>query len=231
MASYGLNKVSLIGNIAHEPTYQVFPNVPDVGVTKIVVATSEYWTDKAGVQQTRTEWHKVVIFGPLAKIAHKISKKGTKVYIEGQLQTRFWINSEGLQKNVTEIVVNARGIFQVLSNGNFETTNNSKYDESNDLNQLHEFNSQYDSTQINNVKESNYQYKSTQINNMNESTPQYDSTQINNVNESTPQYDSTQINNVNESTPQYDSTQINNVNESDPQYDPTQINDVKESEI
>ncbi|WP_456407969.1 single-stranded DNA-binding protein, partial [Thiolapillus sp.] len=89
MASRGINKVILIGNLGKDPETRYMPS--GGAVTNITMATSETWKDKqSGEQQERTEWHRVVFFNRLAEIAGEYLKKGSKVYIEGSLRTRKW---------------------------------------------------------------------------------------------------------------------------------------------
>ncbi len=103
MASRGVNKVILIGNLGQDPEVRYMPN--GGAVTNISVATSETWKDKnTGEQQERTEWHRVVMFRRLAEIAGEYLKKGSKVYIEGRLQTRKWQDQQGNDRYTTEIV-------------------------------------------------------------------------------------------------------------------------------
>lgn len=121
MASRGINKVILVGNLGQDPEVRYLPN--GGAVTNISVATSETWKDKqTGEQKDRTEWHRVVIFGKLAEIAGEYLKKGSQVYIEGQLQTRKWQDQSGQDRYTTEIVVNVGGTLQMLSSrsGNYE---------------------------------------------------------------------------------------------------------------
>ncbi|MCB1923543.1 MAG: single-stranded DNA-binding protein, partial [Gammaproteobacteria bacterium] len=89
MASRGVNKVILIGNLGQDPEVRYMPN--GGAVCNITVATSETWKDKnTGESQEKTEWHRVVMFRRLAEIAGEYLKKGSKVYLEGRLQTRKW---------------------------------------------------------------------------------------------------------------------------------------------
>ncbi len=99
----GINKVILIGNLGNDPEVRY---MPDGGaVANITVATSEQWKDKqTGEQQERTEWHRVVMFRRLGEIAGEYLKKGSKVYIEGKLQTRKWQDQNGNDRYTTEIV-------------------------------------------------------------------------------------------------------------------------------
>lgn len=94
-----LNKVNLIGNVGSIET------ISNEGV-KLSVATSEYWTDKnTNEKQSKTEWHQVVIWGNLANIAQNLFQKGSKVFIEGQLQTKSWKTETGETKYTTQVVV------------------------------------------------------------------------------------------------------------------------------
>ncbi|SQI35568.1 Helix-destabilizing protein [Leminorella richardii] len=113
MASRGINKVILIGNLGQDPEVRYMPN--GGAVANITVATSESWRDKqTGEQKERTEWHRVVIFGKLAEIAGEYLRKGSQVYLEGQLQTRKWQDQSGQDRYTTEVVVNIGGVMQML---------------------------------------------------------------------------------------------------------------------
>ena len=100
-----VNKVTLIGNLGRDPEVR-FSQSGDK-IANISIATSETWNDKAtGEKREKTEWHRVVIFNDgLAGIAEKFLRKGSKVYIEGQLQTRKWQDKDGLDRYTTEIVL------------------------------------------------------------------------------------------------------------------------------
>jgi len=101
--SKGINKVILIGNIGKDPEVKYMPN--GNAVANITVATSESWKDKnTGEQVDKTEWHRVVFFRRLAEIVGEYLHKGSKVYIEGKLQTRKWQNKDGVDMYTTEIV-------------------------------------------------------------------------------------------------------------------------------
>jgi single-strand DNA-binding protein len=103
MASRGVNKVILVGNLGADPEVRYMPN--GNAVTNIRIATSETWKDKqTGEQREQTEWHRVVFFRRLAEIAGEYLKKGSKVYIEGRLQTRKWQGQDGQDRYTTEIV-------------------------------------------------------------------------------------------------------------------------------
>ncbi|STL49480.1 single-strand binding protein [Escherichia coli] len=89
MASRGVNKVILVGNLGQDPEVRYMPN--GGAVANITLATSESWRDKAtGEMKEQTEWHRVVLFGKLAEVASEYLRKGSQVYIEGQLRTRKW---------------------------------------------------------------------------------------------------------------------------------------------
>ena len=99
----GLNKVILIGNLGRDPETKYLPS--GAAVTSLILATSESWKDKqTGEQKERTEWHRVVGFNRLAEIMGEYLKKGSKVYIEGQLRTEKWQDKEGVDRYTTEII-------------------------------------------------------------------------------------------------------------------------------
>ena len=113
MASRGVNKVILVGNLGQDPEVRYMPN--GGAVANITLATSESWRDKAtGEQKEKTEWHRVVLFGKLAEVAGEYLRKGSQVYIEGSLQTRKWQDQSGQDRYTTEIVVNVGGTMQML---------------------------------------------------------------------------------------------------------------------
>lgn len=113
MASRGINKVILIGNLGQDPEIRYMPN--GGAVANITLATSESWRDKQTNEiREKTEWHRVVIFGKLAEIAGEYLKKGSQVYIEGSLQTRKWQDQSGQDRYTTEVVVNVGGTLQML---------------------------------------------------------------------------------------------------------------------
>ena len=118
MASRGINKVILLGNLGQDPEVRHMPS--GGAVTNISIATSESWKDKeTGQQQDKTEWHKVVFFNRLAEIAGEYLKKGSKVYIEGSLRTRSW-EQEGIKRYATEIVASD---MQMLDSKNANAVN------------------------------------------------------------------------------------------------------------
>jgi single-strand DNA-binding protein len=100
-----VNKVIIVGNLGRDPEVRAFPNGGKV--VNLNIATSETWRDKAsGERKERTEWHRVSILNePLGKIAEQYLKKGSKVYIEGQLETRKWTDQSGAEKYSTEVVL------------------------------------------------------------------------------------------------------------------------------
>ncbi len=103
MATRGVNKVILIGNLGQDPDVRYMPN--GNAVANVSLATSETWKDKnTGESQEKTEWHRVVFFRRLAEIAGEYLKKGSKVYVEGRLQTRKWQDQNGQERYTTEII-------------------------------------------------------------------------------------------------------------------------------
>jgi single-strand DNA-binding protein len=100
----GVNKVILVGNLGDDPEVRSLNNGGEV--VNMRVATSESWKDRDGNRQERTEWHRVVIFNEnLGKVAKSYLKKGSKVYLEGQIQTRKWQDQSGQDKYSTEVVL------------------------------------------------------------------------------------------------------------------------------
>lgn len=99
----GVNKVLIVGNLGQEPEVRYSNN--GSAIANISVATSDSWKDKnTGERQERTEWHRIVMFNRLGEIAGEYLKKGSKVYIEGKLQTRKWQDQQGNDRYSTEIV-------------------------------------------------------------------------------------------------------------------------------
>ncbi len=98
-----VNKALIIGNLGQDPEIKYTQSGSPVA--NLSVATSERWKDKStGDQKEQTEWHRVVVFGRLAEIAEQYLKKGSKVFIEGKIQTRDWEDSEGRKRYTTEVV-------------------------------------------------------------------------------------------------------------------------------
>ena len=100
----GVNKVILVGNLGADPESRSLNNGGEV--VNMRVATSEQWKDRDGNRQERTEWHNVVIFNEnLGRVAKNYLRKGSKVYLEGQIQTRKWTDQSGSDRYTTEIVL------------------------------------------------------------------------------------------------------------------------------
>lgn len=114
MASRGINKVILVGNLGQDPEVRYTAN--GAAVTNASLATSESWKDKnTGQQQDKTEWHQVVIFGKLAEVAGDYLKKGSQVYFEGKLVTRKWQDKQGQDRYTTEVHIDPfNGVMQML---------------------------------------------------------------------------------------------------------------------
>ncbi|MTD41315.1 single-stranded DNA-binding protein SSB1 [Erwinia sp. CPCC 100877] len=113
MASRGINKVILIGNLGQDPEVRYMPS--GGAVASFTLATSESWRDKqTGEMKEVTEWHRISIFGKLAEVAGEYLRKGSQVYIEGQLRTRKWQGQDGQDRYTTEVVVNVGGTMQML---------------------------------------------------------------------------------------------------------------------
>ncbi|MFB9886601.1 single-stranded DNA-binding protein [Balneatrix alpica] len=113
MARGGVNKVILVGNLGADPEVRYMPN--GNAVANISLATSESWKDRnSGQMQERTEWHRVVFFGRLAEVVGQYARKGSKLYVEGKLQTRKWQDQSGQDRYTTEVVVDMGGSMQFL---------------------------------------------------------------------------------------------------------------------
>lgn len=114
MASRGINKVILIGNLGQDPEVRYMPS--GGAVTNITLATSETWKDKqTNEQKEKTEWHRVVFMGKLAEVAGEYLKKGSQVYVEGKLQTRKWTDQSGQERYTTEVMVDGfSGVMQMI---------------------------------------------------------------------------------------------------------------------
>lgn len=97
-----VNKVILVGHIGKTPEIKYMTNGDPVA--NFSLATTENWKDKSGDKQSKTEWHRIVIFGKLAGIVEQYLDKGSQIYIEGKLQTRKWQNKEGVDVYTTEII-------------------------------------------------------------------------------------------------------------------------------
>lgn len=113
MASRGVNRVTILGNLGNDP--EVKYTASGSAIANLTVATSEEWKDKTtGEKREAVEWHRVVLFGKLAEVAGEYLRKGSQVYIEGQLRTRKWTDNAGVEKYTTEIVVGMNGVMQMI---------------------------------------------------------------------------------------------------------------------
>lgn len=110
----GVNKVIIVGTLGNDP--EVKYSASGSAIANLSIATSERWKDKqTGEKKEQTEWHRVVIFGKPAEVAGEYLRKGSQVYIEGQLRTRKWTDSNGVDKYTTEIVIpQMGGVMQML---------------------------------------------------------------------------------------------------------------------
>lgn len=129
-----INKVILIGRVGKDP--EIRQNGSGQKIANFSIATSETWKDKSGERQEKTEWHRVVIFNQgLAEIAERYVHKGTKLYIEGALQTRKWTDQNGQDKYTTEVVLgNYRGEMALLDNKDKANDNNQNANNDGDMN-------------------------------------------------------------------------------------------------
>ena len=108
----GINTMTLLGTCGQAPETRYLPN--GTAVTNLSIATSEQWTDKqTGQKVEKTEWHRVSMFGKVAEVAGEYLRKGSKVYLEGKLQTREW-EKDGIKRYTTEIIVDMQGTMQLL---------------------------------------------------------------------------------------------------------------------
>lgn len=125
-----INKVILVGNLGADPTVSTTQNGSKI--VSLRVATSDSWKDKAtGERKERTEWHRVVIFNSqLADTAERYLRKGSKVYLEGQLQTRVWKDNNGTDRYTTEVVLqNFSGTLVMLDSRNSDSGSMASADE------------------------------------------------------------------------------------------------------
>ncbi len=113
MATRGVNKVILIGNLGADPDVRYMASGDPVA--NIRLATGDVWKDRnTGEQKERTEWHRVVFFGKLAGVVEQYLRKGSKLYVEGRLQTRQWTDQNGQDRYTTEVVVDQSGTMLML---------------------------------------------------------------------------------------------------------------------
>ena len=128
----GINKVIIVGNLGDDPDVRLMPN--GNAVTRISIATSENWKDKqTGQSNERTEWHRVVFFNRLGEIAGEYLKKGSKVYVEGQLRTNQW-EKDGQKHYTTEIIAREMQMLDSKGDGQ-QGQSNSRQNQSNQSNQ------------------------------------------------------------------------------------------------
>lgn len=126
-----LNKVMLIGNVGKDPEIRTMNNGNEVALFSL--ATSEYWKDKStGEKKDKTEWHRVVVYSQgLVNIVKNYVKKGTKLYVSGSIQTRKWVDTQGIDKHATEIILQGfTAELQILDpRTSTSSNNNSNFDE------------------------------------------------------------------------------------------------------
>ena len=128
MASRGVNKAIIVGNVGSDPDIRTMPNGNQV--VHLSIATSDEWKDKnTGEKKEKTEWHRCVFFNKIADIAAQYVNKGSKLYVEGRLQTRSY-EQDGVKKYSTEIVVND---MQMLDSKNTNSNNEVKEASNNDI--------------------------------------------------------------------------------------------------
>ena len=115
-----INKVILVGRLGRDPDIKFTSD--GKAIANLAVATNESWTDKTSGQKVeKTEWHKVVVFGQLADICQRYLHKGSKVYLEGKLQTRKWDNNEGVTQYTTEVVLSGFNSNMMMLDGKGES--------------------------------------------------------------------------------------------------------------
>ncbi len=126
-----LNKVTLIGRLGHDPEIRYTQS--GSAVANATIATNDYWTDKQGEKQERTEWHSLVLWGKLADLAQSYLKKGSQVYVEGQLSTRKWKDEQtGQDKYSTEVLIQGyNSSLTMLGGGNQNNINQQQNDKQN----------------------------------------------------------------------------------------------------
>ncbi|WP_416414331.1 single-stranded DNA-binding protein [Pantoea sp. App145] len=125
MTVRGVNKVILVGFLGQDPEIRYLPN--GVTVAQLSLATAETWRDKqSGEVREHTEWHRVVVFGKLADIAGEYLRKGVQIYLEGQLRTRNWSDSNGVVRYATEVIIGHNGTLQLLGGRRENSQNDEK---------------------------------------------------------------------------------------------------------
>ncbi len=124
-----VNKVVLLGNLGKDP--DVRHSQDGNKVVSFPLATTESWKNKSGERQDKTEWHRVVIFSQgLCDVAEKYLKKGSKVYIEGQIRTRKWQDNSGQEKYTTEVVLSNFNATMIMCDRNGDSTSGGDWDSS-----------------------------------------------------------------------------------------------------
>ena len=113
----GINKAIILGNLGNDPEVRYMPNGEPVA--NISIATSETWNDKnTGEKRERTEWHRVVAYRKTAEIIGQYTRKGSKLYVEGKLQTRKWTDNNGVDRYTTEIIADSVQLLDSKGDGN-----------------------------------------------------------------------------------------------------------------
>ena len=119
----GINKVILVGNLGRQP--ELKQTTTGNTLANLALATSKSWNDKAGVKQERTEWHNITVFGRLAEIVGQYCQKGTKLYVEGELETNKWQDKQGNDRYTTKVIVNNfGGAIQMIDSKNSQEQSN-----------------------------------------------------------------------------------------------------------
>ena len=120
----GINKVILVGNLGRKPDLK--NTTTGSTLANLALATSKTWTDKAGAKQERTEWHNITVFGKLAEIVGQYCDKGSKLYVEGELETNKWQDDQGNNRYTTKVIVNNfGGVIQMIDSKNSQQPSNS----------------------------------------------------------------------------------------------------------
>ncbi len=174
----GVNKVILIGNLGADPEVKYMPN--GGAVANVTIATSESWKDKnTGEAQEKTEWHRVVFFRRIAEVVGEYLKKGSKVYIEGKLQTRKWQDQSGADRYTTEIVANEMQMLDSRGGGTADFNQGSNQNQGQNMNQ-----GQYSNQNQNQNQGQNMNQGQNSNQNMNQNMNQgQNSNQNNNMNQ------------------------------------------------
>lgn len=125
-----LNKVILIGNVGKDPEIRVMNNGNEVALFSL--ATTDSWKDKAtGEKKDKTEWHRIVVYNVgLISIIKSYVKKGSKLYLEGSIQTRKWVDAQGVEKQTTEIILQGYNCNIQLLDSRQNSNNNNNFDDS-----------------------------------------------------------------------------------------------------